>query len=182
MTLRGAAKTATESATQIHPTSWTLADPFAKKWDRRRMEQYPPKFSKSSLSVSICIQSPTIRIHEACSSRTNAVATYPGLFRSISNVESNVDGLYDASNRVDRDEQESVGLGLEGCIVQPKHGAEQRNHVRNRFKPFSRLPPAYPPKGWPAKGDKISPKLIFVSVHGVRELKLTLGPKRPRWI
>ena len=55
MMLRGAANTLVANATQIHPRSWTRFDPFARKWEKRRIEQNPPKFSnRSILKVNIC--------------------------------------------------------------------------------------------------------------------------------
>jgi hypothetical protein len=51
----GAANTLTENITQAHPRTLTRFDPFTKKWERRRIEQNPPKLNKISiLKVAIC--------------------------------------------------------------------------------------------------------------------------------
>lgn len=53
--LKGAAKTLTAKLVQTHPKTVALSDPFAKKWERRRIKQNPPKFNRRiSLKVNSC--------------------------------------------------------------------------------------------------------------------------------
>lgn len=49
--------------------------------------------------------------------------------RGIKEEEANVKGLNETANGVDGDEKHSIGL--EECIVYPKHRTEQSNHIRN---------------------------------------------------
>lgn len=48
--------------------------------------------------------------------------TYPGVLRSIDEVDDDVNRLYDATERVDGDEKGCICF--DECIVQPKHGTE----------------------------------------------------------
>lgn len=58
--LKGAANTLTDNITQNHPRTLTRFDPFTKKWERRRIEQNPPKFNSISiLKVAVCMQKPS---------------------------------------------------------------------------------------------------------------------------
>lgn len=62
--LKGAAKTLTAKLVQTHPRTVALSDPFAKKWESKRIKQNPPKFNRiSSLKVKICSARINIVIH-----------------------------------------------------------------------------------------------------------------------
>jgi hypothetical protein len=71
-----------------------------------------------------------------------------GLLWRIGEVDDDVDGLDDAAGRVDCDEEALVGL--EQCIVDPQHRAEERHHVGHRLEALRRLAPVDPVECRPA--------------------------------
>ena len=67
---------------------------------------------------------------------------YPGLLGSEDEEQGDVDGLYDATSAIDGDEE--IRIGLDQCVVDHQHGAEERDDVGNRLEPLRGLLLAYP--------------------------------------
>ena len=55
----------------------------------------------------------------------------------VHQVHGDVEGLNDAPDAVDGEEE--LGAGLEEGVVHPEHAAEERHNVRSRLEPLRRL-------------------------------------------
>ena len=90
------------------------------------------------------------------------VFMYPGFLGCVCKEDRDVNSFYEASKRVDGDEEENIFLLR--CVVKPKCRAEESHSVRKRLKPFCCLLLPNPIERWPAS---ISYNLIIEDTFDV---------------